>query len=88
MVVPRLMVSATSGFDFSSIFVTDVLKGGAGTGFGGYQSGCHESSFRPREPSGVFGMVVIWEDMLTLFGLFHFCLGLSVLTATKLSSPR
>jgi hypothetical protein len=28
-------------------------------------------------------MVVIWEDMLTLFGLrFHFCHGLSKLTAT------
>jgi hypothetical protein len=45
-----------------SIFVTDVLKGGAGTGFGGYHSGCPESSFRLREPNGVFTF-----EMLTIF---------------------
>jgi hypothetical protein len=35
------------------------------------------------------GMVVIWEDILTLFALsFHFCLCLSVLTATESSFTR
>jgi hypothetical protein len=34
-------------------------------------------------------MVVIWEDMLILFGLwFHFCLGLSVLTANHLHDKQ
>jgi hypothetical protein len=36
MVVPRLVASETSGFDYSSIFFTDGLKGGAGAGFGVY----------------------------------------------------
>jgi hypothetical protein len=54
MVMPRLMASVTSGFDFSSIFFTDGLKGGAGTRFGVNHSGVLESSFRRREPSGVF----------------------------------
>jgi hypothetical protein len=32
------------------------------------------------------GWVVIWEDMLTLFGLwFHLWFGLGILTATELS---
>jgi hypothetical protein len=62
MVLPRLMASAKSGFDSSSIFFTDVLKSGAGTGFVGYHSGGPESSFRLREPSGVFTL-----KMLTIF---------------------
>jgi hypothetical protein len=37
MVMPRLMASVTSGFDFSSLFFTDGLKGGTGTGV--YHSG-------------------------------------------------
>jgi hypothetical protein len=54
MVVPRLVAFKTSEFDSSSIFFTDGSKGGAGTGFGVYHSGGPESSFRLREPSGVF----------------------------------
>jgi hypothetical protein len=34
----------------------------------------------------VAGMVVIWENILTLFGLwFYFCLGLSISTVTESS---
>jgi hypothetical protein len=54
MVVPRLVASATSEFDFSSIFCTDGSKGRAGTGFGVYHCGGSESSFHLREPIGVF----------------------------------
>jgi hypothetical protein len=54
MVVPRLVASATSGFNSSSIFFTDGSKGGAGTSFDVYHSGGPESSFRLREPSVVF----------------------------------
>jgi hypothetical protein len=54
MVVPRLVASETSGFDSSSIFFTDGSKGGVGTGFGVYHSGGPESSFRLKEPIGVF----------------------------------
>jgi hypothetical protein len=46
--------SVTSGFDFSSIFFTDGSKGRAGTGFRVYHTEGPESSFRIREPSGVF----------------------------------
>jgi hypothetical protein len=49
MVVPRLFESVRSGFDSSSIFYTD-------DGFGVYHSGGSESSFRLREPSGVFNL--------------------------------
>jgi ribonuclease HI len=52
--VPRLVASATSGLDSSSIYFTDGSKGGAGTGFGVYYSNGSESSFCLREPSGVF----------------------------------
>jgi hypothetical protein len=43
--VPRLAASATPGFDSSLIFFT---------GFGVYYSDGLESSFRLREPNGVF----------------------------------
>jgi hypothetical protein len=57
MVVPRLFESVRSGFDSSSIFYTDDgSKGGAVTGFDVYHSGVSESSFRLREPSGVFNL--------------------------------
>jgi hypothetical protein len=42
------------GFDASLIFFTDCSKGGVGTGYGVYHSGGPESSFRLREPSGMF----------------------------------
>jgi hypothetical protein len=54
MVVPRLVASETSRFDFSSIFFTNGSKGGARAGFDLYHSGGPESSFRLREPSGRF----------------------------------
>jgi hypothetical protein len=54
MVVPRLVSSETSGFDSLLIFFTDGSKGGAETSFGVYHSVGHKSSFRLREPSGVF----------------------------------
>jgi hypothetical protein len=44
----------TSGFDSKSIFFTDGSKGSAGAGFGVFHSDGPESSFRLREPSGVF----------------------------------
>jgi hypothetical protein len=47
MVVPRLVASATSGFDSLSIFFTDGSKGRAGTGG-------PESSFCLTKPSEVF----------------------------------
>jgi hypothetical protein len=50
MVVPRLVASATSGLDSSSIFFIDGSKGEAGTGFGVYYSGDAEFSFSLREP--------------------------------------
>jgi hypothetical protein len=50
----RLVASAKSEFGSSSIFFTDGSKGGAATDFGVYLSGSLESSFRQREPSGVF----------------------------------
>jgi hypothetical protein len=54
IVVPRLVASETSRFDSSSIFFTDRSKSGADAGFGVYHSGGPQSSFRVREPSGVF----------------------------------
>jgi hypothetical protein len=41
-------------FDSSSIFFTDASKGGVSTSFSVYHSGGSESSFRLREPSGLF----------------------------------
>jgi hypothetical protein len=53
--VPRLVGAwETSGFDSSSIFLTEGLIGGADTGIGVYHFGGPESSFRFKEPSGVF----------------------------------
>jgi hypothetical protein len=67
MVVPRLVASATSVFDSLSIFFTDGSKGAASIGFGVYYSDGLESSFRLRDPSGVFtsAMSAIgdWQDL-------------------------
>jgi hypothetical protein len=54
MVVPRMVASATSGFVSSTIFFTDGSKGAASIGFGVYYLDGLESSFRLRDPSGVF----------------------------------
>jgi hypothetical protein len=43
---------------------------------------------RPSDFVPLAGMVVIWEDMFTLIGVwFHLCYGLGALTATESSYP-
>jgi hypothetical protein len=68
MVVPWLVASATLGFDSSLIFFTDCSKSGVGAGFGVYHSVGSESSFRLREPSGVFTleMLAIFEALIQI----------------------
>jgi hypothetical protein len=50
----KLVASATSGFDPSSMFFYDGSKVEADAGFGVYHVGGPESSFRLRKPSGLF----------------------------------
>jgi hypothetical protein len=65
MVVPRLVAWATLGYDSSSKFFID---GRAGAGFGVFHFGGLESSFRLREPSGVFT-----SEMLAIVALIPMC---------------